>query len=337
MTEPFTPPGGGSPTSGAVPPSGGVPPIPPPPSPPVLPPPTGAPIGAVPLPSAPPPPPKRRWLIPVIVGGSLLLVGLIVGVAVVAAQLATWVGDIPTANGPPTEEAPLDDLLEGDPGSPVAVDPLDCAACFGVADARTLVLPPEAYAGVGLSNSDDDAYETTAGDDQVDNTKWWKADDGTPDQCYFTYPSAPLFFAPGDPGDPAAERDIVYYPEWHFDSSEYYFFTEAVRVFDETASAEAYLAELESAVAGCPNYSYPESGWSSVVTATPALDLPSSVAAYGWAESGGLGRYYAVDLQRGNLVARLTLSSDPDGPTEAEFRQLVEDYAVLLAELEPEG
>lgn len=323
---PFTPPSGG-------------PPVPPPPAAPaVLPPPTGSPIGMPTFPAVLPPPPRSRpWLVPVIIVGALAVVGLIVGVAFVAIQLATSISRSPFVAPDSAPIGELDELLEGDPGSPVAVDPLDCVVCFGIDEARTLALPAEAYAGVGLPNSDEDVYELSAGDDQIESTRWWKSDGGTPDHCYFTYTSAPLFFAPGDPGDSAAESDVVYYPEWHFDDSEYYSFTETVRVFDETTSAAAYLVDLESAVAGCNDYSFSESGWSTVVTATPALDLPSSVAAYGWAESGGLNRYYGVDLQRGNLVARLTLMSDPGGPTEAEFRALVEAYAVLLAELEPAG
>jgi hypothetical protein len=339
MTEPgpFTPP------SGAVPPA------------PALPPPTGQPIGAtspavpsypaVPtyptVPPPPPPPARRPWLISVIVVGALAFVGLVVGVAVVAINLASSIAQGPiSAPDSAPDPAPigeLDDLLEGDPGSPVAVDPLDCGACFGIEDARALGLPAAAYSDVGLSNTDDEVFETSAGADQIDQTKWWKADGGTPDSCYFTYPMAPLFLAPGSPGDPTAEADRVYYPEWHHDDSEYYYFTEGIRVFGDSDAATTYLAELESAIAGCPDYSYSDSGWFSVVTATPALELPDSVAAYGWAESGGLNRFYGVDLQRGNLVVRLTLTSDPGGPTEAEFRELVEAYAVLLEELEPAG
>jgi hypothetical protein len=278
-----------------------------------------------------PPPPGRPWLIPVIIVGSLALVGLIAGVAFLAFQLATAVSQ--AAFSPTGRD--LDELHEGDPGSPVAVDPLDCGACFTIDDARSIELPADAYAEIGLPYSDDESYEIVAGRDQTDNTEWWESDGGTPDRCYFTYTSAPLFFAPGDSGDASADDDLVYYPDWHVDSSEYYSFTEAVRVFDESASATTHLAGLESAIDGCSTFSYTETGWYALVSAAPALDLPDDVAAYGWAESAGLNRYYGVDLQRGNLVARLTLTSDPDGPTEAEFRDLVEAYALLLGELEP--
>ncbi|HWH96957.1 MAG TPA: hypothetical protein VNS80_01195 [Pseudolysinimonas sp.] len=302
----------------------------------MLAPPTGLPIGTT-LVTGPPPPPRRRWLIPVIIVGSLAFLGLIVGVTLVALQVATSISQSPFSAPVSAPGGELDDLLEGDPGSPVAVDPLDCAVCFEIDDARTLALPAEAYAEVGLGNGDDETDETTARQAHLDESKGWNTDGGTPDQCYFTYPTAPLHFVPGDPITAAAERDLVYYPEWHFDESEYYLLTEAIRVFDESTSATAYLAGLESAVGGCPTYTFSETGWSTVVTATPALDLPDSVAAYGWAESAGLNRFYGVDLQRGNLVVRLTLTSDPDGPTEAEFRHLAEAYAVVLSELDPEG
>lgn len=334
MTEPgpFTPPGGlvPPPVPPPVPPASVPVPhatVPPTPSTPAS---TGAPIGITPTWSAPPPR-RRRWLIPVIIGGSLAAVGLIAGVAFAAIQLATSASQ--SAFSPSGGD--LDELLEGDPGSPVAVDPLDCGHCFDVDDARSLDLPAAAYAEIGLPHSDDEEFDITAGEDHSDSTEWWKSDGGTPDRCYFTSTSAPLFFSPGDSGDPSADRDIVHYPDWHWDSSDYYSFTETVRVFDESASAAAHLAALESAVDGCSRYSSTETGWHAAVSATPALDLPNDVAAYGWAESTGVNRYYGVDLQRGNLVARLTLFSDPDGPTEVEFRDLVEAYAVLLGELEP--
>lgn len=83
--------------------------------------------------------------------------------------------------------------------------------------------------------------------------------------------------------------------------------------------------------------SYPRSGFAARVAAAPALRLPDSVAAYGWTESNDYSRVYAVDLQRGNLVARVTLTTDGSGPTETEFRVLAEEYAVLLAGLEPQN
>lgn len=333
----MTDPGPFAPPPGALPPRS----VEAPPAASVLPPPTGRPVDtappAFPPPLLPPPPRRRRWLVPVIVGGSLALVALIGGVAAVAVQLGTIVAQapLPDSDAGPVG-APPEQLLQGEPGSPVAVDPLTCDVCFAIDDARTLRLPDESYEAVGLTVGDNAPYEVLAGDDQSEQSGWWLDEGGTPDACYFTFPKSPLAFAPVEMEYSTSSTDFVFSPEWHSDEERYYVGTESVRVFDDTATAGSYMAALETAVAGCPNYSLPESGWSSVVTAAPALDLPASVAAYGWVETGGYARYYAVDLQRGNLVARLTLASDGDGPTETEFRDLVEEYALLLAALEAE-
>lgn len=327
MTEPgpFTPPSGPlTPRPPGTPPHASAP----------LPPPTGAPRETPPHP-APPRRARRRWLLPVIVGGSLAVVGLVVGVAILAVQLAGWARDLPLAGGTLSEET-QEELLLGDPGSPIAVDPLDCTRCFTLPDARTLGLPEERYEDVGLTESDGGSFYLTAGEDQAQQTHWWDDSGGTPDNCYFAYSKGPLFFTPGESGEATEFHDPVYYPVWHFDESMFNSFTEGVRVFDDSAAAVGHLAALESAIAGCPDYSMPEFGWAAALTAAPALDLPDSVAAYGWVESGGIHRFYAVDLQRGNLVARLTLASDPSGPSEAEFRSLVEAYAVVLAGLDPD-
>jgi hypothetical protein len=336
MTEPgpCTPPGG------AVPPPNAA--VPPPP----LAPPTGtptfftsAPSGVPSLPVPPPPPRSRTWLLPVIIGGSLILAGIIAGVVVAAFQFATWVGEAPLANPPGDSDVPSgtgDDLLEGDPGSPVAVDPLECTGCFILSDARNLALPDENYAAIGLPENDGTTVDGLTAKEQRNQSGWWADDGGSPDACYFTYTDAPLSLVPGE-ADAVAKDDALYYPAWHYDRDEYYVLRQGIRLFDDSAAATTHLAGLDSAIDGCPNYALPGTGWAAVVTPAPALTLPDSVAAYGWVEVGGPTRYYAVELQRGNLVARLALNSDPDGPSEAEFRELVEAYAVLLGELEPTG
>jgi hypothetical protein len=337
MTEPgpFTPP------SGALTPRQAAAETPPTASGAVLPPPTGAPIGWAP-PAPPPPPRRRRWLIPVIAGGVLAFLALLVGVGVVAAQLAGNLRDT-TIAGPfvedPTVENPVveqpEDLLDGDPGSPVAAEPLACVDCFRLGDVQNLALPDASYLRVGLALSDDSLYRMSASEEQADQTGWWTDDGGTPDACYFTYPKAPLFFDPGIVDDLPARGDTVLYPAWHTDRDEYYLFTEGIRMFDDTAAATAYLTRLPDAVAGCPDYDLTEVGWTASLSATPAMELPPSVASYGWVETDGYSRYFATDVQRGNLVVRLTLFTDAYGPSEADFRDLVAEYAEVLAALEP--
>lgn len=306
----------------------------------VLPPPIGQPIGtgspAGPtFPIVPPPPPRRRWLVPVIVGGSLVLVALLAGVGFAATQVAGAIAQAPFGTPPEDEFPQMDSLLRGDPGAPVAAEPLACEVCFDLADARSIALPGAAYSGIGVPVSDNSTYEATVGADQIEKSGWWIADGGTPDACYFTYTNAPLYVVPNDSGGAAVNDDVILYPDWHSDADEFYLLTESVRVFDSTSRATTHLAEVETAVAGCPSISFPDSGWSATVTPTPALDLPASVAAYGWVESNDFGRYFAVELQRGNLIARITLSTDAYGATESEFRAFTEEYAAMLAELEP--
>lgn len=281
---------------------------------------------------------------PVVIGGSIAVLALVGGVVALAVQLggiiasasASALGsgdDAPVAEGP--VDPGLDDLLEGDPGSPVAAEPLTCAECFRLADLQQLTLPDASYLRVGLAISDDSLTRMSASEDQADQTGWWADDGGAPDACYFTYPKAPLFFDPGIVDDLPARGDTVLYPAWHTDRDEYYLFSEGIRVFDDTAAATAYLTRLETAIADCPHYSLSEVNWTAAVTPTPAMPVPASVASYGWVESDGHGRYFATDVQRGNVVVRLTLFSDAYGPSETDFRDLVAEYADLLASLEP--
>jgi hypothetical protein len=276
--------------------------------------------------------------VPVIVGGSVALLALVVGVVFAALQLATSLRQDPVAVGSddPGADPRLDDLVAGDPGSALAEEPLTCGECFRFSDVQTLGLPDASYLRVGLGISDDSVYRLAASEEQADQTRWWSDDGGTPDACYFTYPKAPLFYEPGIVDDLPARGDTVLYPAWHSDREEYYFFTEGIRLFDTTEAATAYLTRLPASVADCPDYELSETGWAAAVGPTAALDLPPSVAGYGWVESDGYSRYFATDVQRGNVVVRLTLITDADGPTETDFRDLVEEYAALLADLEPQ-
>lgn len=335
----MTEPGPFAPPSGALPPR---PPAAPPADAPasVLPPPTGQPVGTMPPAFAPPvvpPPPRRRWLIPVIAGGSLAVVALAIGVGFAAVQVGGAISRSPLAGSPEQEFVEMDSLLRGDPGSPVAADPLTCGACFNVAHAEMISFPSATYAQLGVPITDGFTYDTTVGADEIQYSSWWTADEAGPDTCYFGYPPAPLYTLPNASAGGSVNDDQIYYPDAHRDQDELHILSESFRVFDETALATTYLAGVEAAVAGCSVISFPEQGWSGAITATPALDLPPSVAAYGWVQGNDYSRYFAVDLQRGNLVVRLAMWTDADGATESEFRAFVEEYAAKLAELEPAG
>jgi hypothetical protein len=304
---------------------------------PTLPPPTGAPIGVVQLPSLPPPPRRRRWLIPVIIGGSLLLAGLITGVAFLAISLATWAGNAPSALSPdgrePEELSAPDELVEGDPGDPVASDPLDCVACFATADVYRIDVPDGAYARLGLPVDDRQPFDVPLFTDQRQHVEWWEDDGGSPDPCFFAYTAPPLLFEPDH--DVIMTSDQIVYAASHSAAGGDYRLTEASRVFVTNSTASAYVPQLEEAVDGCPEYSLTGAGYAAEVTPAPAFEVPDDVAAYGWVETAGLSRFYAADVQRGNIITRLSLFSDSRGPSEQQFRALVEEYAQALADLEP--
>jgi hypothetical protein len=194
----------------------------------------------------------------------------------------------------------------------------------------------DVYRAIGLTRADGQMFSATVADETLQAEANWGQSGGSPVECQFTIEQAPL-------GTTFAERsastddDRVHYPSWHSDADQVYWLTEGVRLFDDSAAATSYLADLQTAISVCPSYAMPGSGWAASVTASEALDVPPSVAAYGWVEVGGIARFYAVDLQRGNLVLRLTLSSGPEGPSEDDFRAFAESYARLLAAMEPSG
>lgn len=310
----------------------------------MLPPPSGPPRPSGPPAVAyviPPPPPARRtWIIPVVAGAVVVVLGLgaLVTYAVVSLGVAyRGLPDTAPGVGPAPVDGPPADPLAGDPGSPVAVDPLDCVGCLTYADATRVRLPLLDYVTIGLDYTDGQLFDSTVADELDAAEQGWADSGGTPESCFFAFAQAPLAHALGD-RSPDRDDDAVHYPSWHTDETEQYWLSESIRVFDDSTAATAHMVGLESAIRGCTSYSLPETGWWSDVQPSAALDVPDDVAAYGWLETAGWMRYYVVDLQRGNLVQRLTLSSGGgDGPTEAEFRAFVESYAERLSAIEPSG
>lgn len=320
-----------------------------------LPPPTGeprpgeapgfSPLAAPPPPPVPPSAPTPQWV------RGLILAGIVIGAVAIMGAVAFLVDAVRSATtalpapvadvaevdppGQPQGSVVIEPLLEGDPGRPVAAEPLDCTGCFDLADAESLRLPERAYAELGVPESDGETWKTKVYSEQLASIRAWREDGGSPEGCYLTYPWAPLPVV-AEPVPTAVRLQDLYFPEWHFDASDSHMLTEIVRVFDSSTNATGHLAEVDAARAACPGYTMTEANYSGVVTAAPALvDLPPSVAATGWVEQSGSWRKYAFDLQRGNLVVRIVLTTNGPGPTEAGFRDLVDEYAVLLSELEP--
>lgn len=271
-----------------------------------------------------------------IIGGSLLVIGLIAGVAVVAVGLATWVGDLPgsvSSGGDPDELASPDDLVEGEPGDPVASEPLDCVTCFASDDVIRIDVPNGAYVRLGLPIDDRQPFEVPMFTDQREHVDWWEEDGGSPAECFFAYTGPPLLFEPVRDG--IANSDQILYASSHSDAAGDFWITEASRIFVTHSAATDHMQQLVEAIDGCPTYSLTGAGYAAEVTPAPAFAVPSDVAAYGWVESAGLSRFYAADVQRGNVVTRLSLFSNSQGPSEQEFRAFVEEYAQALADLEP--
>jgi hypothetical protein len=327
------PPGSGVPAAGV---SGSAPPQPAPPA--AV---YAAPVGVQsPIPvGASMPRRSRPWLIPLVVAGGLgmlALAGLVI-VAVISATPAVVAGFVEGYQGPeePTASPPSEQpLVDGEPGSPVAVEPLACQDCFDQYAIEFVSPLQGAYVAVGLPvRHANDSGRISVVADQRAWIDYWAEDRGTPDSCYFTYTSPPLPFTPDDPG-PASD-EWVYYAPSHSDADDLYTLRETSRTFATSDDAASHMLRLADAIDGCQEYSLPTSGYAAVVTPAPAMGVPDDVAAYGWVEDAGDIRYYAVDLQHGNVIVRISLFSNALGPSEVEFREFVETYAIALGDLEP--
>lgn len=165
---------------------------------------------------------RRRWLVAAVIGGSLVALTLVSAGVFVVVQLGARVA--PTGLADPQVDAVggggFDELLDGDPGSPIAVDPLACGVCFDLDDARTVTLPQSSYDRLGLIDRDGGTGQGAARAAQLEATKWWEFYGGTPESCFFTSADFPLFFTPGLPEDAEAAQQLLYYPYLYHDASE---------------------------------------------------------------------------------------------------------------------
>lgn len=290
-------------------------------------------IAAEPVPVRPPV--RRPWLIPVIVGSSILLAGLVVaGITVVAVNLLPVFLPTPSPHDPGSQPIPStpDAPLTGDPGTPVAAEPLTCSACFGRDELNALDPSEDDVAALGFTWPEYSGYTASTSAEQEALADAWATDGGSPDSCYFLYAWAPL---PTTVDATGYDDGVVQYGMTWMDEERLHGLTTGSRLFLDSAVAEGQLAALAATIDDCPAYSMSQLGWGGVVTPSPALDLPASVAGYGWTDSSGPYRTYAFDLQRGNLVARIRLMTDGDGPTEEQFRDYVEVVAEQIAGFEP--
>lgn len=231
-------------------------------------------------------------------------------------------------------------LVEGERSTPVAEEPLECAEpCFDGDPAEAAALTDAEADRLGLLIDETFIPSSTPHIDSIVAEREWLVSGATPHSCAFTSPKAPLSTTT-DPSTPWYNEESIHYNVATFDEDYMSSIEQSVRYFATSAEATAHLATMDSEIDACTAYSidyfdpndavgegYTEE-WD--VTRAPALDLPASVAAVGWVETGEWDRSYTFDLQRGNVVVRTTLESSVD-LSEKQFRALVESMAERVA------
>ncbi|MEO8261257.1 MAG: hypothetical protein ABI566_01695 [Pseudolysinimonas sp.] len=223
------------------------------------------------------------------------------------------------------------DLAVGEPGSPIAVAPLDCAGpCFDVTSAEAAIMPDETFADWNLPTFKH-VWKMTgdrgiASDLLADSWETWDASGFTPDECFVTANDQPIAEARStvvadDFVAPLTENSTSLYAVSRV--------VQSVRLFPDTASAEAYMATVAAGVSSCVRYEN-ASGYGWDVSPEPGLHPPASIAAVGFVKSPEPGtRYYVFDMQRGNLVIRSVGVSD-GGLDDTTFRTLMQQQLVAL-------
>ena len=213
-------------------------------------------------------------------------------------------------------------------GTHRASHPLRCDdACITTGSAVAGLVPtPGALRAIGTTGLGDDGsgYDPGTPSSDYDETlsQWTDADpQGDPD-CMFAYAIVPFDTAadaaPTDDG--SSTRFLSEYDSEDTDTT----LDLGVREFTGSADAEAYVAALQTLIAGCRHYSTAYSGdsgrWDADVSALSRWDeLPDDVTALGWVETGSDGgEFYGIDLQRGDLVVRTTISADSMGEDTAQ-------------------
>ena len=311
------------------------------------PPPQSAALAPPPRSHAPAPsaPPRRRLnrqsVIGIIAGSAAIL--LIVGGALGASALVLQTMGPARAPHPGSSgSAPAAGPSTAHPGgvvsSAVASQPLRCTkTCFAndfLVPGDT-VPPPGAITALGLTKTVDSLgdYDASTASDEYDQTlSGWNDAHASPSRCFFTYFQSPVVATVGVRPD----RDIteIDYSGTHTDPAKNNTLTQSVRIFANSADAEAHMRQLAASVRACPQYRTTDTGDTIEVDVSPAEafpDFPSSEAAVGWTESSDGGRYDSVDVQRGNLVVRTSLQSFDGGVTEEQFRSFVADDAWQIA------
>ncbi len=275
-----------------------------------------------------------RWVLLTAIGvGCLILGGITAGVISVVSALPAVIDTGNELIGP-------NPLETGTPQSPLAVAPLDCEnQCFTDDVVAATIVPQSRLDELGLTKVTEEW-----GDYDPSNAAWeypylkseWQRLGSETDSCFFTLPPFPLA---AELDTAPAEGDFVEFTGTSTSDDEFSYFTQSVRIFPTSAQAVEHMSALNGLIADCTYYAFDPAveDWRATISPAPALPVPDSVAAVGWREANALGRYYAFDLQYANFVVR-TVVSTVDVISEAQYRALVEELAVHIAQLElPQG
>jgi hypothetical protein len=280
----------------------------------------------------------RRWIIPVVIAIVVAVGGAVYGVIALATAVAGVVAQ--SAMNDPTsvwEPAPI----VGDPGSPVATEPVDCPTdCYAPASVARFVPTPRSLKELGLPNvtAPYGYYAAMSASEYYDAIEdQWEGGGGQPEECFFANSEAPVASVRGGP-DAAGQDSIYFLGTYEDDYSNWLSLN--VRLFEDSRSAEAFTTDLSKMVEHCTTYSidYGQGVYSATLRPIPDLGVPASMGVTGWIErdpAGAGGFVYVVQLQRSNAVVQSTLVSD-ESITEAQFRRFMNWFAAQIAAVAPE-
>jgi hypothetical protein len=271
---------------------------------------------------------RRRGVIIVasITAGVLLLIG---GLLVALYFLFSTV--LQQATATPSSAPPI----VGAAGGGAAVDPMLCPEdCYSILDIEAILAPDAALTQLGVRvkpSQNSSGFQSTQVAEYNATLAGWRSASGAPDECFFTYFASPVTGTVDVP--PQISKGDIQSGGTFNGIGNGAQLQQSVRVFATSQDATDHLETLNRDIAGCRSYS--TSNWKADVTAAAGLELPESTSAVGWVEDSPRGRYYAFDVQRGNLVIRAALSTD-GGVTESDFRAFVVAVATHLASVEPQ-
>lgn len=212
--------------------------------------------------------------------------------------------------------------------------------CFDGTDIGATVGSEDDFAALGITENLY-AWGQLASSTPTAEHRWssrrWVRNEGSPESCYFTNNLSPVALPLA--ADPGFSDEFIYFTGARTTADESDRVNQTVRIFKTSAEAEQYLGDLDAQIDGCSRVTFdagPRKGTATVSPAEP-LAVAGSVAAVGWVESFDTGlRYYAFDLQRGNIVVRTTFLLKTDISEDA-VRSFATSIADKLAALETPG